>query len=164
MKYLRITYPDIANGKGIRATLWLPGCTHNCIGCHNSWTANYNQGKLFNVDTYIKLLNVLNNEYVSGLTISGGDPLDQSDDVLNELYDIITKLKHDVNHDFDIWIYSGYYKEELTRESQKKILKVCDVLVDGPYIQEKRNIMLPFRGSENQRIWNLKTDTILYDN
>lgn len=158
-----MTYPDIANGNGVRVTLWLPGCTHKCPGCHNSWTADFNQGKDFDIESYNKLVDILNKSYVDGLTISGGDPLDQSDEVLGELHKIIVFLKADVKKNFNIWIYSGYYKEDLIRESQKKILEVCDVLVDGPYIQEKRNIMLPFRGSENQRIWDLKNNEIIND-
>lgn len=163
IKYLRMTYPDIANGKGVRITLWLPGCTHKCPGCHNAWTADYNQGKDFDAEAYNKLVSYLNKDYVDGLTISGGDPLDQTDEVLKSLYELIVLLKANVKSTFNVWIYSGYYKEDLNREWQKKVLEVCDVLVDGPYIQEKRNIMLPFRGSENQHIWDLKTNTIIED-
>lgn len=163
IKYLRMTYPDIANGNGVRVTLWLPGCTHKCPGCHNAWTADFNQGKDFDTEAYNKLVNILNKPYVDGLTISGGDPLDQSNEVLENLYKIIVFLKADVKKKFNIWIYSGYYKEDLIRQSQKKILEYCDILVDGPYIQEKRNIMLPFRGSENQRIWDLKNNEIIND-
>lgn len=158
-----MTYPDIANGNGVRVTLWLPGCTHKCSGCHNAWTADFNQGKDFDTEAYNKLVDILNKPYVDGLTISGGDPLDQSDEVLENLYKIIVFLKADVKKEFNIWIYSGYYKEDLIRDYQKKVLEYCDVLVDGPYIQEKRNIMLPFRGSENQRIWDLKNNEIIND-
>lgn len=158
-----MTYPDIANGNGVRVTLWLPGCTHKCPGCHNAWTADFNQGKELDTEAYNKLVDILNKPFVDGLTISGGDPLDQSDEVLENLYKIIVFLKADVKKEFNIWIYSGYYKEDLIRDSQKKILEYCDVLVDGPYIQEKRNIMLPFRGSENQRIWDLKNNEIIND-
>lgn len=158
-----MTYPDIANGNGVRVTLWLPGCTHKCPGCHNAWTADFNQGKDFDTEAYNKLVDILNKPYVDGLTISGGDPLDQSDEVLENLYKIIVFLKVDVKKEFNIWIYSGYYKEDLIRDCQKKVLEYCDVLVDGPYIQEKRNIMLPFRGSENQRIWDLKNNEIIND-
>lgn len=160
MKYLRMTYPDLANGNGCRITLWLPGCSHNCPGCHNEWTHKYNQGKDFNKEEFDKLVNFLNKDYVDGLTLSGGDPLDQSDEILDELYQLLQNLKQTVDKEFNIWIYTGYYKRELVRESQQKILNICDYLVDGPYIEKFRNIMLPFRGSSNQHIWDLKSDCI----
>lgn len=158
-----MTYPDLANGNGVRVTLWLPGCTHKCPGCHNEWTWKYNQGKDLDRESFDKLVNILNKEYVDGLTISGGDPLDQSDEVLDEIYMFIVDLKQAVNKNFDIWIYTGYYKEDLIRDWQKRILEVCDVLVDGPYVQNERNIMLPFRGSKNQHIWDLHTNSIIDD-
>ena len=151
------------NGSGIRATLWLPGCSHNCPGCHNAWTADYNQGKEFGKNELNELIEFLNKDYVAGLTLSGGDPLDQSDEVLNELYALIYLLRNSVKRDFDVWIYSGYYKEELTREAQLKVLSICDILVDGPFILEQRNITLPFRGSNNQRIWGLHINEIIPD-
>lgn len=163
MNYLRITYPDLANGNGVRVTLWIPGCTHKCPGCHNSWTADYNQGKFLGKEEFDKLVNILNNEYVDGLTISGGDPLDQSDEVLMDIKDLIVELRNNVKRNFNIWIYSGYYKEDLIRPWQKRVLEVCDVLVDGPYEQKNRNIMLPFRGSSNQHIWDLHTNSIIND-
>lgn len=161
MKFLRMTYPDIANGNGVRVTLWLPGCTHKCPGCHNAWTADYNQGQIFGDEEFDKLVDFLNKDYIEGLTISGGDPLDQSDEILTELKELIVNLRKTVKREFNVWIYSGYYKEDLIRDSQKDVLNVCNVLVDGPYEQSKRNIMLPFRGSSNQRIWDLKTNKII---
>lgn len=162
MRYLRITCPDMNNGNGCRVTLWLPGCRHKCPECHNSWTAEYNQGKEFTNETYEYLLNILKRDEIQGLTLSGGDPLDQSNEVLAEIHKLLLKLKTNLPEK-DIWIYTGYYKEELKNAWQKAILSISDVLVDGPYIKEKRDIMLPFRGSSNQRIWDLKTNKTISD-
>ena len=88
LRILDITAPDINNGNGVRVTLWVSGCTHKCKGCHNAWTWNYNQGKIFGKDSdeiLNKLSNWLSRDYVDGLTISGGDPLDQDKNTLFEL-------------------------------------------------------------------------------
>lgn len=162
MRYLRITCPDMNNGNGCRVTLWLPGCSHKCQGCHNAWTANYNQGYEFTNETLDKLFSILSRKEICGLTLSGGDPLDQSDKMLQEIYLLLKKIKNKFPEK-DIWIYTGYYISDLTREYQKMILSLSDVLVDGPYDYTKRNIMLPFRGSFNQRIWDLKRNEIIPD-
>ena len=154
LRILDITAPDINNGNGIRVTLWVAGCTHKCKGCHNSWTWNYNQGKPFieNQDEILhKLSEWLNRDYVDGITFSGGDPLDQSTADLKELMLLIKWIKHNYPSK-TIWVYTGYVYEELS-EYQKEILELCDVLVDGPYKEELRDIAhCPFRGSTNQRI------------
>ena len=150
MRYLRITGPDMNNGEGCRITLWLPGCAHKCRGCHNEWTHNYNQGADFTEDTYVELLEKLTRSYISGLTISGGDPLYQSNDVLADLYEWITRIRMDMP-DKTIWLYTGFNFEDL-RGIQMEIAQLCDVIVDGPYIEGLRDVSLPFRGSSNQRI------------
>ena len=153
MKYLKITSPDIENGPGCRVTLWIPGCTHQCLGCHNAWTADYNQGQEFTQDTYEELCSILDKPYIKGLTISGGDPLDQNDQTLIDLI----QLCYDISLEYptkDIWLYTGYYKEDL-KGKQLELLNYIDVLVDGPFIRPKRDTTLPFRGSTNQRIINL---------
>lgn len=153
MKYLKITSPDIENGPGCRVTLWIPGCTHKCPGCHNAWTADYNQGQEFTQDTYEELCNILDKPYIKGLTISGGDPMDQDDQTLIDLI----QLCFDISLEYptkDIWLYTGYYKEDL-KDKQIELLNYIDVLVDGPFEIDKRDITLPFRGSTNQRIIQL---------
>ena len=154
LRILDITAPDINNGNGIRVTLWVAGCTHKCKGCHNSWTWDYNQGKKFEEDLeeiYNKLSNWLSRDYVDGLTISGGDPLDQDNNTLFELKQIINWVK--INFPTKtIWIYTGYTYEELNNY-QLSIVEDIDVLVDGPYKEELKDIAhCPFRGSTNQRI------------
>lgn len=154
MRYLRITGPDMNNGEGCRITLWLPGCAHKCKGCHNEWTHNYNQGADFTEDTYVELLEKLTPSYISGLTISGGDPLYQSNNVLADLYEWITRIRMDMP-DKTIWLYTGFKFEDL-QGIQMEVAQKCDVVVDGPYIEELRDVSLPFRGSSNQRIIHIQ--------
>lgn len=150
MKYLKITGPDVNNGDGCRITLWLPGCTHKCPGCHNAHTHDYNQGFEFNEFTFEELVERLNKSHIRGLTISGGDPLDQSNEVLDDLYSLLYRLRNRLPEK-DIWLYTGFYIDKLGPK-QIDVVDMCDVVVDGPYIQSKRDISLPFRGSENQTI------------
>lgn len=150
LKYLKITSPDVNNGTGCRVTLWIPGCTHKCPFCHNSWTADYNIGKPLDDTAKSLIFNILSKPYIAGLTISGGDPLDQSDVVLHEL----SKFLSDVKNKFpekNIWMYTGYYYNDL-KTNQLNVLKYCDVLVDGPFIKDLADPSLPFRGSSNQSI------------
>ena len=158
LRILDITAPDINNGNGIRVTLWISGCSHKCKGCHNSWTWNYNQGKIFAKDSdeiLNKLSNWLSRDYVDGLTISGGDPLDQDKNTLFELKQIVNWVKMNFPSK-TIWIYTGYTYEELN-EYQLAVVENIDVLVDGPYKEELRDIAhCPFRGSTNQRIIYIK--------
>ena len=148
-----MTYPDIENGPGCRVTIWIPGCTHKCHGCHNAWTANYNQGEDFTIDDFNKLCSVLDKPYIKGLTISGGDPLDQDDATLIDLCQLVFDIKNKYPSK-DIWLYTGYYKDDL-HGIQLDILNYIDVLVDGPYEQDKRDLTIPFRGSTNQNIIKL---------
>lgn len=153
MKYLKITSPDIENGPGCRVTLWIPGCTHKCPGCHNTWTADYNQGHEFDEDAYNELKSILDKPYIKGLTISGGDPMDQDDQTLIDLIQLCFEIGLEYPTK-DIWLYTGYYKEDLKGE-QLMLLNYIDVLVDGPFEIDKRDTTLPFRGSTNQRIINI---------
>lgn len=158
LRILDITAPDINNGNGVRVTLWVSGCSHKCKGCHNSWTWNYNQGKIFAEDSdeiLNKLSNWLSRDYVDGLTISGGDPLDQDKNTLFELKQIVNWVKTNFPSK-TIWIYTGYTYEELN-EYQLAVVENINVLVDGPYKEELRDIAhCPFRGSTNQRIIYIK--------
>lgn len=154
LRILDITAPDINNGNGIRVTLWVAGCKHYCKGCHNQWTWDFNQGKKFieeQDDILNKLSNWLSRDYVQGLTISGGDPLCGDEDGLYALKQLIYWVR-DKYPTKDIWMYTGYVYEELDG-LRKEVAELCDVLVDGPYKEELRDIAhCPFRGSTNQRI------------
>ena len=154
LRILDITAPDINNGNGVRVTLWVSGCNHHCKGCHNAWTWKYDQGKDFieNSDEILnKLADWLKRDYVEGITFSGGDPLDQDSKALDSILDIIKWVRFNFPTK-NIWLYTGYTYEELNKK-QNEIVSNIDVLVDGPYIEEKRDIAhCPFRGSTNQRI------------
>lgn len=154
MNYISITSPDINNGTGCRVTLWIAGCTHNCPGCHNPETHNYKAGKPFDEEVEKILLEKLSKPYIKGLTISGGDPLDQQTDTLYELRDLLETVREKFPEK-DIWMYTGFKYENLNY-LQLEVTKYVDTLVDGPFKQELRDITLPFRGSSNQRIINLK--------
>ena len=157
MKYIKVTYPDINNGNGMRATIWFSGCSHHCEGCHNKHTWDYNQGKDIIPYLYNEIKEIFNNEkYLKGITLSGGDPLSQSQHCLNELYNFIIWFKTSFP-DKDIWIYSGDTFEECMLIPEKRdIVLQCDYMVDGVFKIDQLDLSLPFRGSKNQRIINIK--------
>lgn len=166
MNYHNLTYPDMLNGDGLRVVLWLSGCSHHCYNCQNSQTWEPNSGVLFDENSKIELFNELEKDYISGLTLTGGDPLYENnlEDVLSLIEEIRVSLPEK-----SIWIYTGYTWEELFSTSYSKdficttttdrnaiyrqqIIKNVDVLVDGRYIDSQRDITLKWRGSSNQRV------------
>lgn len=150
MNYARIVKFDTANGPGIRTTLFVSGCSHHCKGCHNSNTWDENTGQPFTDETICEILNSLDHPYIKGLSISGGDPLLPSnrDDVLKILAFVNSALPTK-----DIWMWTGYTYEEI---KDLDILDHVDVLVDGPFILEKRDITHPYHGSSNQRVIDVR--------
>lgn len=148
MRFIKITQPDINNGLGCRCTLWVSGCTHQCKGCHNCFSWGFNIGKVFTETDRDGLINLLRKDYIKGLTLSGGDPLDSYNDVLE-----LTKFVKNILPQKDIWLYTGYTKDEIITSEKKEILDYIDYLVDGTYTEEKRDVSLKFRGSSNQIIW-----------
>lgn len=170
MNVLTLTTPDIENGLGCRVTIWIAGCNRHCPGCHNSHTWNYDQGKsLFDPDVLNKIENEVEKDYIQGITLSGGDPLDQSDDSLTKLYIFLYEFHLKYGDTKDVWMYTGAIFEDLLKKQKYiDILKYVDVLVDGPFIQSKKELDLPFKGSTNQRIIDVKKSlklnkTILYN-
>lgn len=158
MKYLTITYPDINNGPGFRATLWIAGCSHHCPGCHNQHTWNYNQGTEFtSKGLKDEITEIFKHDYISGLTLSGGDPLDQDVDSLHELADFIKWFKT-TYPDKTIWLYTGFMLDEIKSYYGKYIINLCDYIVDGRYDEKLRDTSLEFRGSSNQRIIKMHKD------
>ena len=161
MYYGTIKKTDIANGDGVRVSLFVSGCRRHCKGCFNSQTWDFCYGTPFTDKTEEEILSALEPSYIAGLTILGGEPFEQENqEVLSEF---LAKVKNAYPNK-TIWCYTGYvYDEDILPENgqkhckfTKKMLKNIDTLVDGPFIEEKKNIMLQFRGSENQRIINLK--------
>jgi anaerobic ribonucleoside-triphosphate reductase activating protein len=156
MKVLTITTPDVENGLGCRVTIWVAGCSRHCPGCHNPHTWKYNQGsELLSDEVLDKIFYEAGFDYIQGITLSGGDPLDQDEASLIELLTFIKQFKLEFP-DKDIWIYSGgTYEQLMENDIIREILLWCDVLVDGPFIQDKKVLDLAFRGSTNQRIIDL---------
>lgn len=150
MRVIDITYPDVNNGWGCRATLWVAGCPHHCDGCHNPETWDFNQGHKLNRRL---LKHVLKLPYIDGrLTISGGDPCCKEN--IDDVTCLLLHLLRD-NSVKNIWVYTGYRYEYLLKE-YPLFMELIDVLVDGPYIKELRDVSLNFRGSSNQRIIDVK--------
>ena len=165
MNYIKITKNDIANGEGVRVTLWLSGCSHNCKGCHNPQTHNPDNGILFDEKAETEIFQELIKPYISGITLSGGDPLHENN--LEGVLNLINKIRLLFGDSKTIWIYSGYTLEEcqiktkvcdenIFRALRHEIINHCDVLVDGKYIDDLRDITLKWRGSSNQRVIDAK--------
>ncbi len=149
MRYGQIRKFDVANGPGIRSTLFVTGCPLNCPGCFNQEYRQFNAGKKWTKSAENELMNFLKNEHVSGLSILGGEPLAQDHELDNLLKRVKTETKK------DIWMWTGFCFEQLNQK-QLNTLQFVDVLVDGPFEQNKKNLKLKFKGSDNQRIIDLK--------
>ena len=154
MNYLKIDKCDMLNGDGLRVVLWLSGCSHCCSGCQNPQTWDVNSGILFDKQAEKELFEALDKSYISGITLSGGDPLHENNlqDVLNLVNKIRLLLPKKT-----IWLYTGYTLEECVENAtRRQIISKCDVLVDGKYIDSQRDITLRWRGSSNQRVIDVK--------
>ena len=156
MYYGTIKKSDIANGTGVRVSLFVSGCTHHCKGCFNEETWNFMYGQEFTKETEEEILKLLSPSYVSGLSLLGGEPLE----FVNQqaLLPFLEEVKRRYPEK-TIWCYTGYLfeKDILTHMVPKwkitgRILELLDVLVDGPFIEEQKDITLLFRGSSNQRL------------
>lgn len=157
MKYATIKYNDIANGEGVRTSLFVSGCRLKCKGCFNKIAQDFNYGNEFTKDIQDQIIESVNKSYISGLTILGGEPFDVNNQ--KEIYEFIKYFKSKSNK--TIWMYSGYYYKDLLEGKNssfytKEILKNINVLVDGPFIEELKDPMLKFRGSSNQNIIKLR--------
>lgn len=164
MNYLRIDYEDVCNGEGIRVTLWLSGCSHICKGCHNSQTWNPIGGSVFDAKAKLRLFEELTKSYVLGITLTCGDPLYENN--LPEVLSLVEEIRSTFPTK-NIWLYTGFTWEEimfpvltddfnperdLTMTLRKQIIRNADILVDGRYEENKRDLTLAFRGSRNQRV------------
>ena len=146
---------SISNGLGWRAVLFVSGCPHHCPGCHNKAAQDFNYGEEFNEKEILE--RIKENSILKGITISGGEPLCKEN--ISEVLKFIKDVK-EVRPEFNVWCYSGYTLEQLMNrndETTNKCLKEIDVLVDGQFIQAKKDPTLKFRGSSNQRIIDLKS-------
>ena len=156
MRYAEIKNYDIANGPGVRVTLFVSGCTHRCEGCFNEVTWDFNYGSTFDEDAEKKIIADLEPDYIAGLTLLGGEPLEYTN------WQVLLPLVRTVKQKYpqkDIWCYTGYRFEEdildcfcTQWEDMREFLSYIDVIVDGEFILARKNIGLQFRGSDNQRI------------
>lgn len=145
---------SISNGLGWRAVLFVSGCPHHCPGCHNKEAQDFNYGEEFNEEEILE--RIKENSILNGITISGGEPLCKEN--ISEVLKFIKDVKK-IRPEFNVWCYSGYTLDQLidrNDEETNKCLNEIDVLVDGRFIEEKKDPTLKFRGSSNQRILDLK--------
>ena len=150
MNYIKITQFDTANGIGIGTVLWVAGCEHNCLQCHNPQTHNPNAGKKFTSSVQDFLIKTLEPPYITRLTLSGGDPL------YPDNQSCITEIAKNVKANFPekkIWLYTGYTFEDI---DHLPVLNYVDVLIDGKFMIEKKDLNLLYRGSANQRVIDIQ--------
>ena len=160
MNYAKINKNDIANGIGVRVTLFVSGCTHFCKGCFNSEAWDFNYGEPFTEDTVNELLEALAPSWIDGLTLLGGEPMEPQNQ--RALLPFLKTLK-ELYPEKTIWCFSGYtLEDELLSDSRARcevtdeMLSLIDVLVDGEFVEELKDISLRFKGSSNQRLIDLK--------
>ena len=150
MRIYGLVQDSIVDGPGFRFTCFVQGCTHNCEGCHNPDSHDPNGGKEMTVEEVAKQL--LRNPLTDGITLSGGEPFQQAEDCL-----ALAKIAHE--NKLNVWSYTGYTFEHLLShgsDAQKALLMELDVLVDGPFVLAQRSLSLPWRGSKNQRVIDVK--------
>lgn len=160
MNYAQIKNYDIANGEGVRVSLFVSGCTHHCKGCFNPETWNFGYGEAFTKEVQKRILEILEPEYIAGLTLLGGEPFEvENQKALLPFLKEVKKLYPGKN----IWCYTGYTLESdiLSKDGRARcecsdeMLGLIDVLVDGEFVEEKKDISLIFKGSANQRVIDL---------
>lgn len=188
INYHNITHDDMNNGDGLRVVLWLSGCSHHCYNCQNPQTWNPDSGIPFDESAKQEIFNELSKDYISGITFSGGDPLHENN------LDEVLKLVQEISVSFPektIWLYTGYtwnsimnyeltsdfteedvlfdyhMKKDFEMIKRKNIIKLVNVLVDGEYIDEQKDLTLKWKGSKNQRCIDVKESlvqnkTVLY--
>ena len=169
MNYATIKNCDIANGPGVRVSLFVSGCTHRCPGCFNEVAWDFQYGEPFTEETIESILDMLRPSYIRGLTLLGGEPFEPQNQA--DVVKLLRRIRQELPEK-SIWAFSGYVFETDMLSGRigdvSEYLSYLDVLVDGPFIQAKKNLSLRFRGSENQRIIDMKASmkegrTILWD-
>lgn len=177
INYHNITHDDMNNGDGLRVVLWLSGCSHHCYNCQNPQTWNPDSGIPFDESAKQEIFNELSKDYISGITFSGGDPLHEQN--LDEVLKLIKQIRISFPEK-TIWLYTGYtwnsimnyeltsdftdedvlfdyhMKKDFEMIKRKNIIKLVNVLVDGKYIDEQKDLTLKWKGSKNQHVINVK--------
>lgn len=164
MNYLKIEKTSVANGTGIRVVLWVSGCRIHCKNCQNPQSWDINSGKLFDEEAKKELFEALDKPYIQGITFSGGHPLE--DENVETIYLLIKEIKKSFPTK-DIWLYTGYRLEQIfpivvtdnldiNRFYKQEVVKMCNVVVDGAYIEQLKDMTLKWRGSSNQRVIDIQ--------
>ena len=160
MNYATIKKTDVANGPGVRVSLFVSGCTHHCKGCFNSVAWDFQYGQAYTLETEQEILQALAPDYIRGLSLLGGEPMEPQNRAT--VLSLVKKVR-EIYPRKTIWCYTGYlFDRELCEKSRARcevtdeMLALLDVLVDGRFVEEKKNIMLLFRGSSNQRLIDVK--------
>ena len=173
MNYGEIKNCDIANGEGVRVTLFVSGCTNRCPGCFQPQTWDFSYGEPFTAETEEKILSMLAPEYINGLTLLGGDPFEPQNQ--RDLVPFVKRVRETYPRK-NVWAFTGFTLEELRREGSHprcevtdELLGMIDILVDGRFVEALKDIRLRFRGSSNQRIIDMNRtrevgEIILWDN
>lgn len=154
MNYADIKNCDVANGPGVRVSLFVSGCTHHCKNCFNPETWNFDFGSPFGPEQIDTILTLLAPDHIHGFTLLGGEPFEHCNQ--QGVLPLLQKIKKSLPHK-DIWCYSGYLFEEILTmcekwKETKQMLSCIDILVDGEFMEEKKDLSLRFKGSSNQRI------------
>lgn len=160
MNYGAIKKTDVANGEGVRVSLFVSGCTHHCKNCFNPETWNFCYGKPFTQETEDEIIEALKPNYIKGLTLLGGEPMEPQNQ--ERLLPLLKRVKKEFGDSKNVWCYTGYTLEnDLLSPSRARcehtdeMLKHIDTLVDGEFVEELKDLMLKFRGSSNQRVINV---------
>lgn len=181
MNYHMIRTDDMLNGDGLRVVIFISGCHHHCNGCHNPETWDDNSGKVFNHDAINDIFNELDKDYISGITLSGGDPLYPSN--VDDVLELISFVKYRYQEK-TIWLYTGYTWQQIFNtcvtddfnperdamlDKRREIVSMCDVLVDGRFVESLADVNCPWVGSTNQRVIDVKktleqNEIVLYNN
>jgi len=153
MNYADIRKVDVANGPGVRVSLFVSGCTHRCPGCFNRETWDFHFGEPFGQEQVRSILHYLRPAHIQGLSLLGGEPFEPENQ--QAVLQLVERVRRELP-DKDIWCYSGYLYEALAEgkvgDHSRQLVKQLDVLVDGPFVEGRKNLSLRFRGSDNQRI------------
>ncbi len=172
MNYADIKRIDVANGPGVRVSLFVSGCTHHCKGCFNPETWNFNYGQCFTEDKVDEVLSYLEPDHIKGLSLLGGEPFEYSNQA--GLLPLMRRVKAKYPHK-DVWCYTGYDFEKdikgrmmLNWPETRELITYIDILVDGEFEEDKKDLTLRFKGSSNQRIIDVKksleaNELILWD-
>lgn len=159
MNYANIKYNDIANGYGVRTSLFVSGCRNNCLNCFNKDAQNFKYGNPFTNEVIDKIIESVKESHYKGITILGGEPMEPEN--ASELIKFVRKFREVYGDTKDIWLFTGYIYEDLLQydDNRTRLAEAVDIIVDGPFIEAKKSIILQFRGSSNQRIIDAKTKT-----